>query len=136
MSVRPRERSFGPSRTGVFCAIQDDGPRKSNFHRSSLQQFLKNPHPISEKNLFDLPVVESPFDQLGRQISSLAVMQKIGDEVHVRKLLVKLRTLVFRPASVNEFEEIETDTDAVDADQLYDVGDMIDIAIKCSIFLF
>ena len=61
-------------------------------------------------------VVESAFDQLGRQISSLAVMQKIGNEVYIRKFLVKLRTLVFRPAPINEFEEIETDTDAVDAD--------------------
>src|SRR5213595_4286240 len=126
MSVRPGERSFGPSRTGVFFATQDDGVRKPDFHRSSLQQFLKNPHPISEKNLFDLPVVESAFDQLGSQISSLAVMQKIGNEVHIRKLLVKLHPFVFRPAPVNEFEEIETDTNAVDADQVYDVGDVID----------
>src|SRR6266567_4841484 len=136
MSVRPGERSFDPSRTGVFCATQDDGLRKLNFHRLSLQQFLKNPHPISEKNLFDFFVVESAFDQLGRQISSLAMMQQIGNEVHVRKSLMKLRTLVFRPVPVNEFEEIETDTDAVDADQVYDLGDVIDIAIKCSIFLF
>src|SRR5947199_3824034 len=135
MSVRPGERSFGPSRTGVFYATQDDGLRKPNFHRSSLQQFLKNLHPISEKNLFDLHVFESPFDQLGRQISSLAVMQKIRNEVHVRKSLMKLRTLVFRPAPANEFEEVETDTDAIEADQVYDVGEVFDIAIKFSIFL-
>src|SRR5205823_3818342 len=109
---------------------------RNGAHRAPLQKRFKNPHPISEKNLFDLPVVESPFDQLGRQISSLAMMQKIGNEVHVRKSLMKLRTLVFRPAPVNEFEEIETDTDAVEADQVYDVGHVIDIAIKCSIFLF
>ena len=64
------------------------------------------------------------------------MMQKIGNEVHVRKSLVKLRTLIFRPAPVNEFEEVETDTDAIEADQVYDVGEVIDIAIKCSIFLF
>src|SRR5207249_12039455 len=116
MSVRPGERSFGPSRTGVFCATQDDGLRKPNFHRSSLQQFLKNPHPISEKNLFDLPVVESPIDQTGRQISSLAMKQKIGNEVHDRKSLLKLRTLIFRSALVNDLEEYESDTDAVDVD--------------------
>src|SRR6266487_2246877 len=98
MSVRRGERSFGPSRTGVFCATQDDGLRKPNFHRLSLQQLLKNPHPISEENFFDFCVVESAFDQLGRQISSLAMMQKIGNEVHVRKLLMKLRALLFRPA--------------------------------------
>ncbi len=83
-----------------------------------------------------MPVGESAFDQFGSHVSSLAVMQKIGNEMHIRKLLVKLRTLVFRPAPVNEFEEIETDTDAVDADQVYDVGDVIDIAIKGSIFFF
>ena len=63
-----------------------------------------------------MSVVESAFDQLGSQISSLAVMQKIGNEVHVGKLLVKLDPLGFRPAPVNEFEEIETDANAVDAD--------------------
>src|SRR5205823_11169937 len=109
---------------------------RNGAHRPPLQKRLKNSHPISKKNFFDLPVVESAFDQLGRQISSLAVMQKIGNEVHVRKSLVKLRTPIFRPAPVNEFEEVETDTDAVEADQVYDVGEVIDIAIKCSIFLF
>ena len=81
-----------------------------------------------------MPVVESAFDQLGSQISSLAVMQKIGNEMHTRKLLVKLHPFVFRPAPVNEFEEIETDANAVDADQIYDVGDVIDIAIKSRFF--
>src|SRR5438552_5717447 len=63
-------------------------------------------------------------------------MQKIGNEVHIRKLLVKLHPFVFRPAPVNEFEEIETDTNAVDADQIYDIGDLIDIAIEGRIFFF
>src|SRR6185312_14847284 len=63
-------------------------------------------------------------------------MQKIGNEVHIRKLLVKLHPFVFRPAPINEFEEIETDTNAVDANQLYDVGDVIDIAIEGRIFFF
>ena len=104
--------------------------------RLPLKQFLKNPHPVSEKNFFDLPVVESAFDQLGSQISRLAVMQKIGNEVHIRKLLVKLHPFVFRPAPVNEFEEIETNTNAIDANQIYDVGDVIDIAIEGRIFFF
>ena len=33
-------------------------------------------------------------------------------------------------------EEIETDTNAVDANQVYDVGDVIDIAIEGRIFFF
>src|SRR6266480_776854 len=111
--------------------------RQARPTQSSLaKQFLKNSHPVSEKNFFDLPVVESAFDQLGSQISSVAVMQKIGNEVHIRKLLVKLHPFVFRPAPVNEFEEIETDTNAVDANQVYDVGEVIDIAIEGRIFFF
>src|SRR5204863_8884 len=55
---------------------------------------------------------------------------------HIRKLLVKLHPFVFRPAPVNEFEEIETDTNAVDADQIYDIGNLIDIAIEGRIFFF
>src|SRR5437763_3412320 len=47
--------------------------------------------------------------------------------------LFRSRTLIFRPAPVNEFEEVETDTDAIEADQVYDMGEVIDIAIKCSI---
>src|SRR5207244_6875309 len=98
--------------------------------------FLISPNSVLEKNFFDLLVVESAFDHLGSEISSVAVMQKIGNEVHIRKLLVKLHAFVFRPAPVNEFEEIETDTNAVDADQIYDIGDVIDIAIEGRIFFF
>src|SRR5207244_6239156 len=98
--------------------------------------FLISPNSVLEKNFFDLLVVESAFNQRGSESSSLAVTQKIGNEVRIGKLLVKLHPFVFRPAPVNEFEEIETDTNAVDADQVYDVGDVIDIAIEGRIFFF
>ena len=34
------------------------------------------------------------------------------------------------PLPINKFEEIETDPDAVDADQINSVFDMIDVAIE------
>ena len=81
-----------------------------------LQKRFKNPHPIPEKNFFDLIVLEPAFDQFGSQITRLPVLQKIGYEMHVRKFAMKMCPLAFAPAPVNEFKEIETDADAVDAD--------------------
>ena len=43
---------------------------------------------------------------------------------------MKRRALGLGPLPINKFEEIETDPNAVDADQINDVLDMIDVAIK------
>ena len=40
----------------------------------------------------------------------------------------------FRPLAINELEEIEPDTDAIDADQIRDMFDVIDITIERALF--
>ena len=60
----------------------------------------------------------------------MAMIRQIGNHVNTRKFLMKRRALGLGPLPINKFEEIETDPNAVDADQINDVLDMIDVAIK------
>ena len=60
----------------------------------------------------------------------MGVIRQIRNYVNTRKFLVKRRALSLGPLSINKFEEIETNSNPVDADQINDVLDMIDVAIE------
>src|SRR6266404_2947035 len=60
----------------------------------------------------------------------MGVIRQIGNHVNTWKLLVKRRALGLGPLPINKFEEIEADPNTIDADQINNMLEMIDIVIE------
>jgi hypothetical protein len=103
--------------------------------RAQLQQRLKNPHPVSKQNFFDLLVAKSVFDQFSGDIARVAMVQKVGNEMDMREFLMERSALFVRPAPVKEFEEIEANPDAIDPDQIDHMLNVIDVMIESGFLL-
>src|SRR4051812_27039753 len=63
------------------------------------------------------------------------MFRQSGNEMGVGELVLKRDLLRFRPLPVDKLEEIETDRDAVNPDQIAHVLDVIDVAIERRFFL-
>src|ERR1700730_2150035 len=55
---------------------------------------------------------------------------QVGNEMWSRQFFRHPVLLFIRPLPVNEFEEIETDSDTVDSDQASNVLDVVDVTIE------
>src|SRR6267142_4313628 len=64
----------------------------------------------------------------------MQVIAEFGNEMRSCKFCGELFSCRFRPLPVNELEKVETDSDPVDADQVFYVLDVIDVAIEGAFF--
>src|SRR5437762_6183910 len=103
--------------------------------RSALQNVFENPKPIAAQNLFYVRVVESALYEFAGEIVRVRMVRQIRNKMRVCEFCGELFLPRFRPLRVDELEEVKTDPNGVDADQVYDVLDMIDVAIECAFFL-
>ena len=60
----------------------------------------------------------------------MGVIRQIGNHVNTWELLVKRRTLGLGPLPINKFEEIETNPNTIDTDQIDNMLNMIDVVIE------
>ena len=113
-----------------------DANHKKVFHRNALQNFFKDPQPVSEEDFFNLLVAEIAFDQFASEIARVRMISEIGNEMRRRQFRGELLLRRIGPLCMNKLEEIESDSDVIDADQINDVFDVIDVAIERALFLF
>src|SRR5215472_16655016 len=102
--------------------------------RRSSKNFFENPEPIAAQNFFYVSVTESALDQSAGDTARMGMVSQIGNEMRRREFCRELLLPRLGPLTVNEFKEIKADSNAVDADQISDVLDVIDVAIERAFF--
>src|SRR4030095_8135580 len=60
----------------------------------------------------------------------MGVIAEIGNEMRSCKFCGELFLCRFRPLPINELKKVETDSNPFDADQVFHVLDVIDVAIE------
>src|SRR4029453_17286698 len=65
----------------------------------------------------------------------MRVIAQIGNEMRSCKFCGELFSYRFRPLPINELKEVEANSDSIDADQVFYMLDVIDVAIERA-FLF
>lgn len=101
-----------------------------------LKQLLKNSHPVPVQDFFNVLVAETALDQSASQISRMGVVAQIGNKMRSCKFCSQLSFRWLRPLPVNELKEIEANTYPINANQVCDVLDVIDVAIKRAFLFF
>src|SRR5205807_134561 len=99
-----------------------------------LKHLFENPHPVFPQNFFDLLVAESALDQPAGEIARVRMVPELGNEMRTGEFCGKLFLPRLRPLAIDEFKEIETDPDAIDANQIGDVFNVIDVTIHRAFF--
>src|SRR3984893_1328859 len=100
-----------------------------------LEQRLKNPHPVSEQNFFDLFVGKTALDQFARNVARVRVIGQVGNKMRRSQLGRELLDHARRQLLKEIFAKVEANTDAIDADERDHMLDMIDIMIDRGLFL-